>query len=389
MPARGRYNERELPGGTFGRFGVTDYSGDVKLESNSCMDTVHAPDNGPLHIEHFEVSGGKINKPSSDGFYDPHFEDYLADGLRDYAGFPHISPLPGKLSDLDYGALAASRTNLSHPKVDVPANILELPDTVHLLLNSPRWLTGGMGLDNQVRKGRAYRSLYYGSKAAGTTNITYQFGIAPVVGDLAGLLDIHGDIQRKIDGFNKLQGKTGFRKTVNLGSFDVSDERYMTLQSNRAFINVPVKIRTKQWVRGHVRWLPDNYPNQLYSPATVRAMARRAALGLEGPLGLGFSSLWEAVPWSWLIDWCSNLGAYLDAQRNALPAKLGGVSIIERTLTEYTGPSYYDGNLHMGDWMVTRESKQRRLTGVIPHVHMPFLSGTQMGILASLLTARA
>jgi hypothetical protein len=163
----------------------------------------------------------------------------------------------------------------------------------------------------------------------------------------------------------------------------------MTVQSNRAFINVPVNIVTKQLVKGHVRWLPDDLPGQLYTPDDVAKLARKAALGLEGPLGLGFSSFWEAVPWSWLVDWCSNMGNYLDAQRNVMPAKLGGVSIIEHTVTDYTSSDYQDGGLFMGSFRVTRESKQRRPSAVVPDVHMPFLNGSQMGILASLLTAKA
>lgn len=386
---RRRYRNRVVPGGTFGVTIYDEDSGNVELEGHSCEDLVDAPDNGPLNIDHFEVVGGLINKPKS-SYFESWFSGYLADALRTSKSWPHISPLPGHLSDAEYATAAVSRTNLSHPLVDVPANILEFGDNVRLLKEAGDIITKNFKDDIRIYR---YSNNLYGAysmaHAAADVNLAYSFGIAPVVGDAVNLIKLKDSINRRIQGFKRLHTKYGLRKTVPLAAFDESGSTIKVLQSHRAFISQDVSVRTRSIVKGHVRWLPDDYPDQFYSPDELWELARDAALGLEGPLGIGFSSLWEAMPWSWLIDWSSNLGNYLDSKRNVLPAKLGGVSIIEHTRTDYEAQDYSDGSLTMGAWRVTLENKRRSPTGVVPDVHMPFLEASQMGILASLLTKRA
>jgi len=104
---------------------------------------------------------------------------------------------------------------------------------------------------------------------------------------------------------------------------------------------------------------------------------------------LDFATLWEAMPWSWLIDWGSNVGDYLKAHRNIVPAELQSVSLMEHSVTQAHIPaSVIGGDLWISQIDVMKETKTRRKVIVAPTAHFPFLTGNQLGILASLAITR-
>jgi hypothetical protein len=45
----------------------------------------------------------------------------------------------------------------------------------------------------------------------------------------------------------------------------------------------------------------------------------KLAVRLVYGLDISFASLWEAMPWTWLIDWFSNVGDIINANRNTMP----------------------------------------------------------------------
>lgn len=300
------------------------------------------------------------------------FVNYLADDYRikiDGDGFTHLSSLPGNLTDSQYATQAANRTNPSRPYVDVPVNVLQLGEVTHLI----------------QRRGREI------IREAGRENLRYQFGIAPLVGDLIKLCNFQDQVERRIQILEKLRGPRGYRRTIPLGkvaSLEATDSSTATVQSSDLLIqNVGWTRVTRQLVGAHVRWEPSVSLMHL-SPGGMRKVARRAVLGLT----VDASTLWEVLPWSWLIDWGTTIGDYLMANRNIVGANLRLVNIMRHTRTVRTYQSK-SGSSSGIPWTLTsfgatRETKSRVTASIAPTAHWPFLSANQVGILASLAVTR-
>jgi len=157
------------------------------------------------------------------------------------------------------------------------------------------------------------------------------------------------------------------------------------MQSHQYFWTDEITQTTCQSVRVHARWLPEPEFTSGLDPAGAERLAMRSLLGLT----LDHSTLWEAMPWSWLIDWGSNVGSYFKATRNIIPATLSGVHVMRETETTFLGRGVSFGAPgSQSPVNVKLKSKSRRPSFVAPVAHFPFLSGNQMGILASLAVTR-
>lgn len=174
------------------------------------------------------------------------------------------------------------------------------------------------------------------------------------------------------------------RKTIDLGQYTASEDYFSTLQSLGTYVSTTIHATTTVSCRVHCRWAPTERCGVPPPPSTINAWARRAVNGYT----IDASTLWEITPWSWLIDWFGNVGEYLKAQRNIIPAQLIGVHPMRHTITHSTFDSqdFSDGSLSSGE--IFRESKQRVTSFVAPVAHFPFLDGGQMGILGALAAAR-
>lgn len=335
------------------------------LPSNrsTCSDEVLKGDNLPLNILHIDFAGGIVNNTDL-GYFSRYFKDWLVDRLNDINCWGH-GVLPGDVPSNTLAATqGAARTNPSRSYVDVPVSILELGDVALLLKNTSKSLIGSIG----------------------STNIKYQFGVKPMVDDLFKLLHFQDQVSRRIKEMERLKSKRGLRRTISLGSWSATDSWMDTVQSFGTFINVLCTRTTKQEVRVHCRWIPEEYVVFPDTPDEMRRLARKAVLGMTVDL----STAWELMPWSWLIDWCTGIGTFLSANRNIIPARLAQVTVMRHTLTEISCPAFSDpsiGNLTMTPIRYKREQKTRDIGAVLPTAHFPFLSGKQMGILASLAVA--
>lgn len=330
-----------------------------------CADQTGQGDGQPFGVEHMSLEGGKVSSPYDPGYWGVYCQQYLLD-IYDNIGsnFPHLNaPLSeaGK-NDVYYATLAASRSNPSRPYVDIPVNLLELGDIASLIR----------------RQGHRAFAQEYASR-----NLQYQFGIAPLVGDLVKIADLQDAIAGRIRQMNRLAGSTGYRRTMSMGAWENEDHPIRTAQSNFTYIPVQYHAYTGQLIRCHVRWIPQVNFGRL-SLTDRQRLAFRAALGLT----VDRSTLWEALPWSWLIDWCSTAGNYFQATRNIIPAILSHVSVMRETRTEWVGDP--GGGFNPPQRVkVIRHSKTRALSFVAPTAHFPFLNGTQMGIVASLAVTRS
>lgn len=360
MPGRDRSFVATRAKGHFERFGLNLTPAPTTFASyNSCRDVTGPGDNAPLNVGHVDFSGGVLNKPYT-GFFSSHFVDYVCDILDNSSEFDHLS-IPEDNSDSYFATIGAARTNPSRPNVDVPVNIFELRELPELIRS-----TG----NNIIR-------------SAARNNLRYQFGIRPLVGDLVKLLTFHDMVNHRVKELRRLQSR-GLRRTTAVDSFSSVGSLERTIQSDGLVIQGTFSGQTSLDIRVHSRWFPIEgwpYPS---SDAAERALASRAVLGLT----VDSSTLWNAIPWSWLIDWCSNAGQYFSATRNIVGAGLGDISVMRHTKTVWTW-----GGASADDWSCTpidalRTNKTRATSFVAPSAQFPFLSGNQLGILGSLAVSR-
>jgi len=131
-----------------------------------------------------------------------------------------------------------------------------------------------------------------------------------------------------------------------------------------------------QLARNIVLSLGANYGN-----ASIGKMARN-------DFWADSSELWQLMPWSWLIDWFSNTGEFLDAHRNSVPAEPSLVNVMTTIrsvdkLVRIPGP--LDNPLISGgNATYTTTTKARGQSGAVLTADIPHLSGRQLSILGAL-----
>lgn len=359
------------PQGTWTRFGDNFGGGTVVDSIESITDETLAGDNWNYQVTKLSRTGGRINKPSNTSF-SAKFNNYLAVYLNDsdFSSWGHAS-IPGSPSNTTAATLAAARTNPNRPYVDIPVAIAELGDITKLIRDSGR---------------RLYRKL------AGA-NIKYQFGIAPLASDIAKLTRFQEAVNSRCREIERLCGPKGLRRTVSVfkgQNYYVNSDVYFNTTGG-VTIRRHVHVTSAEEVRGHCRWRPAYNINHLLAEKEILAQIKAVLLGLNG---LNFSTLWELIPWSWLIDWGTTIGPYLMANRNGIPAVLTSTSVVRHQRTEHAWAPYSNGEpapngpTTMTGGMVRRETKSRQRASIAPTAHFQILSGKQMGILGSLSVLR-
>lgn len=358
MGDRIRTNVVYHPKGSKWRFGTETVQSQSHAIWETCRDVTHAGDNLPFSVLRQFTEGGQINSDNQTS------TQYRTTNWRPDAfsngGISDTSNYAGQLPWGDYALQAVNRTSPNRPYVDIGVNILELADITQLIRDQ------GNSLIKQL---------------AGN-NLKLQFGLLPLISDVSKIVNFHDQTVRRVVEITKLQDSNGLRRTVTLDTLSTTEKR--TVFWDGGFTSVNHDFKGTRVIRGHVRWLPQADFSKMPAQELV-GRARRAVQG--GTLDL--STLWEGIPFSWLIDWGWNIGGFLKTTRNIIPASCDGVSLMEHTRTEVVVPQMRNGGDTMSAGKVTRIQKKRFVNvPAIPVAHFPFLSGKQMGILSSLAVMR-
>lgn len=329
----------------------------VPTETADCSDQVVVGDCAPFYVNKRSTHGGVMYK-KSEGYYDSWFDYYVVDWLRNLGNGGHLA-ISDSPSDVEAATAAAARTNPSRPYVDVPVAILD------------------------TRRG--LQSLYQAGESVfqrfARRHLTDQFTIRPLVRDIVRLTNLHEQLNRRIHEINRLYKGHGIRKTVLIGRYEKFEEITQAVQSAGAYVTQKFQVRTFEELKVHVRWGPSTMFAVAPSPDQIRRQALRAVQGLT----VDFSTMWELMPWSWLIDWFSNISEFLIAQRNIVPADLYGVHPMRHTKTYWEAPGFNDNpNWTLSPIRCVTETKVRHTSFVAPYADLNFLNGSQLNILAAL-----
>lgn len=287
-------------------------------------------------------------------------------------------PLSGKPGILSAAVTGAAMGNPSRPSVQLPVSIAELREIPSMVLSKlPKGLSKLRDIPDAVADGY----------------LTYAFGVAPTVSDIVKLFDFPSKMESRIATLNLLSKGKRIRRRRRVW------EDSQTVMGNEEQLHIGQSTRLygtrKTETSGHcvvtARWEPSEGLKNIGDPQMAE-LARNLVLGLSPQTLL--SNAWEILPWSWLIDWFSNLGDFLSLSNNVV-ARLSGpccVTYVTETTITYTGLRWTASPQPLTSMSSTalnarRFDWERHITApLFPSFNVPILSGHQTSILGALAT---
>lgn len=297
--------------------------------------------------------------------------NFVPSSFRAIPVIAHLTD-PSRPTNAELSVMLRERLNPNYSNIDLPVSIFELRELPALL----------------YEVGKA--SL----KAFAKGNLTFQFGVMPVVSDLVKLVEFGKAFEKRYEDFRKLRDKGGYLRKVKLwdGSVHENGSSVITTNSSPSTFFCShrlVSTVTTRSVWGYGTILADSSFNpRKIDDRQLKFLTRRAVLGSN----LSLSAAWNALPWSWLIDWFSDIGSFLAANKGGIPHSVVGMAICETTETNL---NYSLESSNFGFVKNEHECARRRITkareapsGLLPSFHLPFLTVRQSGILGSLALLR-
>lgn len=263
---------------------------------------------------------------------------------------------------------ALARFNPAKPIVNLPVSIAELRDLPKLFK-----IAGSTFL-----------------KKGGGAYLNFQFGWKPFLSDLKGLLDFQQTTENRLRQLKRLFDRGGSSHRVENGSAEQT-----TVSTSPPFLGSTIYYRQSGSAKGWlvVKWIPETvYTLNPPSHDELRRRAFRSAYGLN----VNISTVWEALPWTWLIDWFSDIGDYLSVSHNSVGFRPGAcyqmIQSEARSTNGIIGPHpAFAPNLTV-DGPSTVYSVRKTRTVVSPttiSVRAPILSPSQLGILGALALTKS
>jgi len=283
------------------------------------------------------------------------------------------------------------RANIARTEVNIPNLIGESRQLIGLIPDLLR-LASRRGLPPARPK-----HVQLSTGAVGAANLTYHWGIAPMISDLRKVLHFANAVEQRMQQLEKMQERGYSRvstqilvdaEELNSESLVISDlglNSFITAKHNDS-------IARRVWATG--RLYPGSF-TRFDNMNEVRKQLNRAMNGLT--VGGVSEALWELIPWSWLIDWFVDIGGYLSAVNNELDLQLRDVAIMVRDISLRESsliPDEWQG------WLTPRNPKvanyvERKLRFVIPDwapyvptLKLPIIDWRRLSILGSLAGVR-
>lgn len=248
---------------------------------------------------------------------------------QDYSGWPVpetidvILPSPnvtfGTLSTLKLQELAwelIAKTNPSEPHVSLPQVVAEMRDWQDI----PKML-----------KAKGESGITRTAKYASSANLTWRWGIKPLVSDLKKLFDFTAAVEKRLAWLNTLHETGSLRRKARLGQGSVASTPTTYFSSTSSGFSIQSR---RQDLSTHRVWGSVQYRTTVTTslPSTIEGRAKLASRLTHGITTWSAVSLaWELTPWSWLIDWFSNFGTLIKAMNNTIPLAWTNVCIMRQS----------------------------------------------------------
>jgi len=357
---RERTNYRHRPSGSSTLiFSGENFVFGIPAQYDYCSDNIstsHYGDNDFL-VKHVSHTGGWYSGATPQWIHNQQYVDRYSGGV-----FPDISYPSSDLNNLASKVMA--QTNPSSPSDDVPSFVAQLPEMLTLLRSEARNL------------------LFGGSELY----VKFRFGIAPFVSDLKKISSFVDDVSSRMNSLRNAQRFGRTTRKVSLGKLSWEVNQLVTLNTFgqvRLECRENIKYDLNRW--GYCKWYPNGtFPK---SPEAMLDLVRKAVYGT------GFSTqdlgrtAWELIPWSWLIDWFSNIGDIMDSNRNILDMTPGEPGVCEHLTCTMGNEEIYnsrEGAIFYEPFQYKAELKRRRHTVPVLAATIPFITGSQLSILGAL-----
>lgn len=250
-----------------------------------------------LHRHHKETPALRGKLYTSGGAVHSIWEDYPIGYSSSYAADPDLTfadPTMGQLNEIGWNILAKCNPGQAH--VNVPQQLGELKDLPDLIR---RW---GISLLGKAAKGY----------------LSWRWCLKPMISDVRKMLQFVETANKRFRELRRLRDVGYIRRRCDLGTETVCSSPYSVLLHSEAFTMYGRRtdLRTrKSW--GSVNWKVSQDSQILnMEDAELMKFTRRTMLGLNSYGAL--EAAWELVPWSWFIDWFSNVGTLISASNNAV-----------------------------------------------------------------------
>ncbi len=286
--------------------------------------------------------------------------------------------------DWDYWRTKAlANINPNKPDVDLPVFLFELKEIPKMLHQLGRILSTA-SVSNFRGKGGITPT------DVSSAYLAYSFGWAPLIGDLRKLIDFGQLFDDRLQSLREQSWPGGKKFNRTLGSktsltSSGSYELPAPTGMSKPLLTATFKSTQSQkaWFSARVE-LQDALPELGDSPNWTAA---KAVLGLN----ISAATIWEALPFSWLVDYFANVGDFLEAQRGGLSFRATDMCVMVKTeqlnrldnLVPHPGVTAEGGTLKC-------IQKERRVYA-LPRpalTTVPIFTGHMAGILGSLATTK-
>lgn len=365
-------NLGQLGGGTYTRTFNGKGSKDIQTHGRPMLqqvttDTVgNYPNDNPFNSVKEIWTGTVLNGQSGNagsGWYEA-FSNYFPNALTSAGVYNLVKdglPPPPTRDAMVIDTL--KRTNPSRAEADLAVAIGELRDVPSLLRNAG---------ENILQFGTGFY-------------LKYQFGIKPLVNDIASFIHMHDALEMRKRELTRLYSESGLKRRVVLANSEFSTTASVvgtTVMSQVWRYSCQASARRRIWAT--VKWLPDEVVHEIPTNNRIARLASRAVRGMHIDLG----TAWNLMPWTWLIDWGSNAGDFLAAYRNVVGARPSDICLMTQT---FVGGQFIPENLPKwtgaGNITYNRIEKVRQVTApvALPEFQgFGILTPRQAGILSSL-----
>lgn len=273
----------------------------------------------------------------------------LSDFIQSNTGDPSV-----------YGAEAWNKFRPTRSGAELGVFLGELKDV-------PRMLKTTAKAFHDIWKGMGGSRTMFSPKAVADNWLNTQFGWRPFLSDLWSFYKTAKTLDRKLKQLRRDNGRWIRRG----GSVEVVEESETTkLSDANLWPSLPyyfyalypygrhdqtISLSKNVWFEGAFRyWIPGKPESWLWDAVAVAQI-----FGLQPSPSL----VWELTPWSWLLDWCANVGDSIANMSSIvfdnLCAKYAYVMCHFKQTVSVTGVSYYTGGPTEATWTAHLERKSR------------------------------
>jgi hypothetical protein len=270
---------------------------------------------------------------------------------------------------IEYAWEILAKTNPSRPHVSVPTVLAELRELPQLV--------------------RGYgQSLI---RSAASANLSWRWAVKPMISDVQKLLQFAKASNERLNELRNLRDGKMLRKRCHLDTQVVTHPKTrLSCHSEGGAVYCQRQYVTSWNTWGSAEWkvLPDSVLPKL-DDRGLQALADRVAAGITSHGAL--ETAWELMPWSWLVDWFSNVGTMIQATNNTVGCTWNRIAVMRRSLCRTTfevdpiGTATWISFQGWYDCHVERKERWRTYPAIpFPLPSLPVIDNGKWSILLSL-----